>query len=277
MDRSTNTARSFWDGISFVRRLSAGLFILCVVPFLVSARRHQRNSTSENPKLKVCGVHGDRRFAVCRGSWSGKTVALFNTWSAPDSNPDRRLRFGSPDGSKVITVEGFHARLLINGKAYWTPFGMMHDADVGWSPDSTRLFVTWTETGELGPWHVRVYSVTENGLREIKGVTRNARRDLLSRERKAPVPKWVEVRPYWDGLDYCEPDIVGSQWLNGSSEILVSALAGPDSGCKYMGDFMVYRIEVETGRILQAYTATEAHRLFGHDDLPVLQDDNEDL
>lgn len=82
---------------------------------------------------------------------------------------------------------------------------------------------------------------------------------------------------YWESLDYCEPEIVGSQWLNGSSEILVAALAGPDSGCKYMGDFMVYRIDVDSGRIVQSYSATEAHRLFGDDDLPKILDGNEDL
>ena len=31
--------------------------------------------------------------------------------------------------------------------------------------------------------------------------------------------------------------MVGSQWVNGSSEILLAALAGPARGCKYYGDF----------------------------------------
>ena len=81
----------------------------------------------------------------------------------------------------------------------------------------------------------------------------------------------------WKSLDYCEPNILGSQWLNSSSEILIAAMAGPDSGCKYMGDFVVYRIEVPRGKILQTYTATEAHRVFGEENLPKIIDENEDL
>jgi hypothetical protein len=233
----------------------------------------------KNLRVSDCPDKIDRRYAQCRGAWSGKTVSLFNTWSAPDTNPERRLFLQSPDGKKAIVVNGFHVRLLVNRKKWWTPFGSMHDAELGWAPDSTRLFVTWSESGELGPWHVEVYDVTEAGLREVEGVTRNASKDLLQREHRAPIPDWVtsDYRGMWDSLDYCEPDIVGSQWLNGSSEILVAAMAGPDSGCKYMGDFVVYRIEVSTGKILQSYTATEAHREFGNRDLPKILDDNEDL
>jgi hypothetical protein len=167
----------------------------------------------------------------------------------------------------------------MNGKQYWTPFGHMHDAEVGWAPDSARLFVTWSESGELGTWHVQVYDLTEQGLKEIKGVTKRARNDMLRREHGAPIPRWVTrvYRPLWRSLDYCEPDMIGSQWLNGSKEILVGAGAGPDSGCKYMGEWVIYPLEVTTGDILEAYTSREAHRIFGNDDLPKLHGDNEDL
>lgn len=217
---------------------------------------------------------------VCRGPWSGKTIALFNTWSALDTNPERQLELPSPDGKKVIRVRGFRVRLLINGRQHWTPFGDMHDAEVGWAPDSTRLFVTWTETGELGPWHTQVYDVTESGPVEISGVTRHVRPDMLRRMKRAPIPKWVaapQERAMWRFLDYCADDVIGSQWLNGSAELLVAAMAGPDSGCKYMGDFVAYRIEVATGKLLQAYSAKEAHHLFGDADLPRLLPDTDDL
>lgn len=157
---------------------------------------------------------------------------------------------------------------------------MMHDAELGWAPDSSRLFVTWTESGELGPWHVQVYDVTEqSGLSEIRDLTKYARADILAREHKATIPKWVtpEYRPMWDSLIYCEPDMIGSQWLNGSKEILVSARAGPDSGCRYMDEIVVYRLDAGNGRILQTYKLREAHRMFGDDDLPAILDDIEDI
>jgi len=252
----------------------ASLLALTLVPGISASGQND----FKVDKSTDCGVTVDRAIAVCRGGWSGKTVALFNTWDSADINPRRRLHFPSPDGKKTIVVDGFRVRLRMDDKTYWTPFGMMHDAEVGWATDSSRVFVTWTETGELGPWHVQAYDVTKDGLQEIKAVTRNASEDLLRRERKAPIPKdLAQHRGYWNALEYCEPEIVGSQWLNGSSEILISALAGPDSGCKYMGDFRVYRMEAKTGRILESYSATEAHRLFGDDDLPKILDGSEDL
>jgi len=44
-----------------------------------------------------------------------------------------------------------------------------------------------------------------------------------------------------------------------------------------MGIFMVYRVEAPSGKILQAYTATDAHRTFGDADLPKWVENNEDL
>lgn len=250
------------------------------VSFLPMALPQKINRFAESARSTDCRESGDPRYAVCRGAWSGKTVALFNTWMAPDTNPGRQLDLPSPDGGKIIQVRAFHVRLKMNGKRYWTPFGNMHDAEVGWAPDSTRLFVTWSESGALGPWHTQVYDVTQTGLVEITGVTRHVRADLILRMKKAPLPNWVatpEQRAMWSTLDYCADDAVGSQWLNGSSEILVAGLAGPDSGCKYMGNFVAYRIEVETGKILQAYSENDAHRLFGEADLPKSEVDDDGL
>ncbi len=250
--------------------------LVCCLPFVAVATAQQGEGKTKNVHFRNCTEKDDPARAVCRGPWSSQAVSLFNTWTAFDIEPDRSLRFRSPDGEKVIAVDGFHARIRINGKAYWTPFGMMHDAEVGWAPDSTRLFVTWTEAGGLGDWHVQVYDVTENGLREIKGVTRNVSKDFMTRQHKAPMPKGLK-RDHWEQSDYCDEGVVGSQWLNGSSEILVAALAGPDSGCRFMDDFVVYRIEVATGKTLQSYTATEAHLIFGDADLPELGDANDDI
>lgn len=237
-------------------------------------------AAAANTVSSECNGDPDRRYAVCRGPWSGKTISLFNTWSTFDNNPGRRLELPSPDGEKVIRVHDVHVRLVMNGKKYWTPFGNMHDAEVGWAPDSSRLFVTWTETGELGAWRTQIYDVTPAGLREIVGVTRNVRPNLVMRMKKAPLPTWVNssvARGYWSGLDYCAGDVVGSQWLNGSREILVSGMAGPDSGCKYMGDFVVYRIDVSTGRILQAYSQEQAVLLFGSENLPKILDESDEI
>ena len=251
--------------------------LLSASPSLTSQGKRAPRAGSPNAD---CGPNSDVRYEVCRGPWSGKTVSLFNTWAASDTNLERRLRLLAPDGRKLIRVAGFHVRLRMRDKWYWTPFGNMHDAEVGWAPDSRRLFVTWSETGELGLWHVQVYDVVDGrGLVEVKDVTREASADILRRERRAPIPKWVtrSYRSLWDSLMYCSPDMIGSRWLNGSKEILVAARTGPDSGCKYMADVVAYRLDATTGKILQVYQLREAHRVFGDDDLPKLLDDGEDL
>jgi hypothetical protein len=256
---------------------AAWLWIAILLPAAAADPGHRGSAKG---KSTDCVENGDVRYMVCRGAWSEKTVALFNTWMAPDTNPERRMDLLSPDGQKTIEVRGFHVRLRMNGKLYWTPFGNMHDAEVGWAPDSSRLFASWTESGELGPWHTQVFDVTEDGLVEIPDVTRQVRPDLVERMKRAPLPKWIsthEEREMWGGLNYCAFDVVGSQWLNGSSEILVAGLAGPDSGCKYMGDFVAYRIEVTTGKILQAYTEKEAQDTFGDDVLPRIDPDDDEL
>jgi hypothetical protein len=251
----------------------------CLFAYSIQAGAQTKAESKTRTDRTACGKNSDPAYAICRGPWSGKTISLFNTWMAPDTNPDRKLRLPSPDKSKVLIVDGFQVRLLVNGRTLWTPFGNMHDAEVAWSPDSKRLFVTWSESGELGPWHVQVYELTDSGLIEFKDITKEAQRDILQRERKAPIPKWVtrEYRGMWHTLDYCEPDMIGSQWLNGSKEILVAARAGPDSGCRYMADIVVYRLDAETGKILQTYKAHEAHRVFGDEDLPAVDADDDDL
>jgi hypothetical protein len=263
--------------IAYLLRAAPCLFLVAL-PLSGQTQESSRFPANE-PRTK-CADHGDPAYMVCHGAWSSKAVSLFNTWTAFDTNPERHLDLPSPDGSKIIRVRGFHARIRISGKQFWTPFGNMHDAEVGWAPDSTRLFVTWTDGGASGGWHTQVYDVTQSGLAEVAGVTQNVRPDLVRRMKKAAVPKWVRSQmpaEYWHGLEYCADDVVGSQWLNGSSEILVSGLAGPDSDCKYMGDFVTYRIDIATGKILQAYTEKEAQRLFGSDDLPRIAPDDDEL
>jgi hypothetical protein len=221
----------------------------------------------------ACGRNAGTAYAICRGPWSGKTISLFNTWTAFDSNPDRRLRLPSPDNTKVLVVNGFHLRLLVDGRSLWTPFGNMHDAEIAWSPDSKRLFVTWSETGELGTWHLQVYAVDDSGLREFRGVETIARRDFEKRVRLFPIPKEFrseEGRQYWSGEEYCEPyHVIGSQWLNGSEELLISVLVRNTGNCRYSSAFDSYRIKSTTGEILQRLTAREAHAKYGDYDLPI--------
>jgi len=122
--------------------LLALIISTCVFVLAPRETLTQEKRIPEAKPQTQCSEKSDRRYAVCRGAWSTKTTALFNTWIAPDLNPGRRLDFSSPYGHKVIHVRDVHVRIEIDGRSYWTPFGNMHDAEVGWAPDSKRLFVT---------------------------------------------------------------------------------------------------------------------------------------
>jgi len=233
--------------------------------------------TTKKDPAKESKKEIDRRYAVSSGSWSSAAISLFNTWSAPDSNPGRHMSFYSHDHSKVIEVIETNVTLRMNGKVYDTDLGEKHDAELGWAPDSSKFFVTWTETGELGPWHLQVYAVDETGIHEVPDVGEAARKDFERCVRQLPIQKEFdnpEGRAYWESQEYCEPyHVIGGRWLNGSKELLLSLLVQNVGNCRYMSEFNVYRVDAETGKILQRYTAREAHKRFGKKYLPLITRD----
>ncbi len=216
----------------------------------------------------------DRRYAVAPGSWSSATIALFNTWSAWDDNPGRRMSFHSPDRRKLVEVIGNGVKIRVGERTFNTDINNVtkHDAELGWSPDSTRFFVTWTESGELGPWHMQVYGIDESGIHEFPKVEEPARKDFERRVRRwriDPELDTPELRVIWDADEYCEPyHVIGGRWLNGSDEILLSVLVRNTSDCRYMSEFNVYRVNAVTGKVLQRFTAAEGHKRFGDKYLP---------
>lgn len=217
----------------------------------------------------------DRRDAVTRGAWSAATVSLFNTWSAFDENPDRHASFASPDGRKMIEVVGEEVFLRIGDQRFRTGIDndTKHDAELGWAPDSTKFFITWTETGELGPWDMQVYGVDESGVHEFPEASEPARKDFEKRVRQWPIDPELndspQARAIWSTGQYCEPyNVIGGRWLNGSQEILLSVLVSNTSDCRYMSEFNVYRVNAVSGQILQRFTAKEAHKRFGDKYLP---------
>jgi hypothetical protein len=233
-------------------------------------------SQAKQPKTASAATarQRDRRYAVVSGAWSAATVSLFNTWTALDDNPQRRAHFYSPDHKKRIEILGERVFLRIDGRTFDTGVSSVlnHDAELGWAPDSTKFFVTWSETGELGTWHMQVFGADASGVHEFRGVEEPARKDFERLVRKLPIDPILntpELRELWKSDDYCEPyNVIGGRWLNGSRKILLSVLISNTSDCRYMSLFDVYRVDATTGRILQRYTAAEGHKLFGNKYLP---------
>ena len=126
---------------------------------------------------------------------------------------------------------------------------------------------------------MQVYEVSGFRLREIKGIEREPRRDFDKLVRQLPRPANTRKYPnsvFWESSRYCYSNVVGSQWLITSSEILISAIVDPEGDCRQGGEFRVYRVNVPSGRILQRYDKKEAHRLFDPEDIPRILTDEGD-
>jgi len=216
----------------------------------------------------------DRRYAIAPGAWSSATVSLFNTWSSWDTNPGRVACFYSPDHIKKITIRDGEASITIGGRTFETGFFTLGSSELGWAQDSSRLFVTWSDGGELGRWQTYVYDVTPNGLILLHGVQKKARRDFERRIHRMPINPDLDTeteRIFWKNSRYCTPyNVVGSQWLNGSKELLISVIVQNVGDCRYMSEFNVYRVEVPTGTILERFSAVGAHKKFDPATLPII-------
>jgi len=69
---------------------------------------------------------------------------------------------------------------------------------------------------------------------------------------------------------YCYSNAAAAQWLNGSNELLLSVMVEPEGDCWYGEEFLVYRVAIPSGKILQRYSAQEVHRKFDPQSLPLI-------
>jgi len=207
------------------------------------------------------------------GAWSSESISLFNKFGGFGPELGREASFYSPDRKKLVRVHAEAVTVVIDGKQYPTDFWLKSSAELGWAPDSSRFFLTWTDGGETGGWHTQVYDVSSDGVHELKGIEDAPRKDFNQSIRVLPIPKDElkgAPRHFWDISQYCYPNVVGSQWLNGSNELLVSVLVPNLGDCRYMSEFNVYRVAIPSGQILQKYAAREAYKKFNLNNLPLI-------
>jgi hypothetical protein len=207
------------------------------------------------------------------GYWSSEARLIPNTWVYPVYILTS-VKIDSPDHRSSINSGGDDVSVTIGDKTLPTTFGKKTDVEVGWAPDSKRFFVSWTDGGLVGRWHVEVYDVSTGGLIEIKGIEKRPRRDFDQLVRRLPRPAnrlTAQEKAFWESARYCYSNVVGAQWVRGSSELLVWVTVDPEGDCKQGGEFRVYRVAVPTGAILQRYGEEEAHRLFSAENIPAIR------
>jgi hypothetical protein len=168
-----------------------------------------------------------------------------------------RLIIPSPDGKRAIIVqpprspqsdETHTVTVKANGREYRTKIGAWVNAEAAWSLDSKAFFVTYSDGGNIGTYHVKVVYVTNNGLHVIEPIA-NGRRLF--------VPTC---------FDRERPNVGAVKWVgHDSSRLLIAIEVPPHSSCASMGTFRAFEIALPGGNVVSRYGQIEAKKLFKSD------------
>jgi hypothetical protein len=159
----------------------------------------------------------------------------------------------SPDGTKAVRVdasssgasdEQHRVRVRANGMEYKTRIGYWVSSELGWAPDSKAFFVTYSDGGAVGTYHVKVFYIDKSGLHETEPIPNG--RSLF-------VPNCFYPEP---------PNVAAIKWMGGSSRLLIALEVPPHSNCASMGTFRAFEISVPDGIVLNRYGQLQAKRLF---------------
>ena len=181
------------------------------------------------------GVFGRRAVDLrARKATNGRTVV---------TSPDGRSRAVVRDNGGGLTIQTSGAM----GKLLFTTENSV-SAELTWSPDSTAFFITGSDGGAVGDYHLLVVDRFRRRL-AVKDVS-----DVIHAAFGHPVRCDVPEAP----------NVGGVKWLPGH-HVLVAAEVQPHSVCDSMGTFEAYELDPATMTIGRAYGQLEAKKLFGPD------------
>jgi hypothetical protein len=172
--------------------------------------------------------------------------ALYSRAATPIGKPGT---IPAPDGKRSIvikTVEGLPAILIRTGSHVYSPsIPPLINAEAAWAPDSRAFFVTYSDAGNVGRYHVLVVYVTDVGIQVIE-----------------PVPDGSSLfRPTC--FDPELPNVGAIGWIgNGSDRLAIAVEVPPHSSCASMGTFKAYVIQLPSARVVSTYGQIEAKRAF---------------
>jgi hypothetical protein len=184
-----------------------------------------------------------------RGVYSHAAIQIWGTQK-------HNLILTSPDGAKQVVVgtnmnsvpgEPGQVSVRIRGKEYRTEIGGWVNSELGWAPDSKAFFVTYSDGGNVGTYHVRVFSLDESGPHE---------NEPIADGRKLMIPKCFDP-------EY--PNVGAIKWVGDSSHLLIAVEVPPHSSCASMGTFRAFEIRLPEGTVLRSYNQLEAKKVFARE------------
>ena len=147
----------------------------------------------------------------------------------------------SPDHMRKIVTrpssEGDTTLFAIdeNGQEFVVETGGWSCPEIGWSPTSALFFVTYSDGGAVGTYHVSAYRISAGSMKKID-LTSAAQRDFQRRYPRCFSPE--------------EANITAVAWSADSTKLLVAAQVLPHSNCDNMGTFNLYKVAVSNGGII---------------------------
>jgi hypothetical protein len=206
---------------------------ICITEFILliasQALAQQTNASG--------GVYS--RFAV--SIWGGPSGSVIPSPNGKSVIIIQRPRFAGRDGLLAVVVKAYN-------REFKTQIGSWVNAEAAWSPDSRAFFVTYSDGGSVGTYHVKVVYVTNAGLRIIEPITN---------ERTLLVPSCF-------GLE--SPNVGAIKWMRpDSSRLLIAVEVPPHSSCPSMGTFGAFEIALPEGSIVSRYGQIAAKKVFAND------------
>jgi hypothetical protein len=192
-----------------------------------------------------------------RGNGRFSAVALNVCKKSSTASDDE---YWSPDHKRKIvkrpSPEGEMTLFAIdeNGQEFVVETGEWSCPEIGWSPTSALFFVTYSDGGAVGTYHVSAYRISAGSMKKID-LTSAVQRDFQSRYPRCFSPE--------------EPNIAAVAWSADSTKLLVAAQVLPHSNCDNMGTFNLYTIAVSNGgiigRIPQIAAKAKLHDILGRE------------
>jgi hypothetical protein len=134
----------------------------------------------------------------------------------------------------------------MDNREYETEIGGWVNAEAAWSPDSAAFFVTYSDGGVIGTYHVKVVYVADSGLRIVEPVP-NGRSLFVPTCFDPEVPNVGAIR--WSRRD--------------PSRLLIAVEVPPHSSCASMGTFRAFEISLPDAGLRSRYGQIKAKKLFG--------------
>jgi len=199
------------------------LLLLLIVPAAVSAQASAKDqSMFSQDALSI---------------WSSGEVTI------PSPDGTKEIVIKRPDGAD--TEETHTVTVRAGGHVFKTKMGALVNAEMGRSKDSKAFFLTYSDGGMVGTYHVKVVYVTRSGILSIEPVPNG---------RRLAKPKCFDPET---------PNVGAIGWIGaGSNQIAIAVQVPPHSSCASMGTFKAFLIQLPSGMVMASYDQIEAKRKF---------------